>query len=72
MIDAGLEQNEQAITEAKRAVELEPFETSSLDAPIVRCKMVRTKMIGVRLIAVWSSTENHYGEEPEQNAKERT
>lgn len=39
MIDAGLEQGEQAITEAKRAVELEPFEKSSTNAPIVRCNL---------------------------------
>lgn len=39
MIDAGLEQREQAIAEAKRAVELEPFEKSSVNAPIVRCNL---------------------------------
>jgi hypothetical protein len=39
MIDAGLEQGEQAIAEAKRAVELEPFEKSSTNAPIVRCNL---------------------------------
>ena len=39
MIDAGLEQAEQAIAEAKRAVELERFEKSSLNAPIVRCNL---------------------------------
>ena len=39
MIDAGLEQNEQAMAEAKRAVELEPFEKSSTNAPIVRCNL---------------------------------
>jgi Flp pilus assembly protein TadD len=39
MIDAGLEQGEQAIAEARRAVELEPFEKSSTNAPIVRCNL---------------------------------
>jgi Flp pilus assembly protein TadD len=39
MIDVGLEQSEQAIAEAKRAVELEPFEKSSVNAPIVRCNL---------------------------------
>jgi TolB-like protein/Flp pilus assembly protein TadD len=39
MIDAGLEQGEQALVEARRAVELEPFEKSSTNAPIVRCNL---------------------------------
>ena len=39
MIDAGLEQGGQAIAEARRAVELEPFEKSSTNAPIVRCNL---------------------------------
>jgi Flp pilus assembly protein TadD len=39
MIDAGLEQGEQAVAEARRAVELEPFEKSSTNAPIVRCNL---------------------------------
>lgn len=39
IIDAGLEQGEQAVAEAKRAVELEPFEKSSTNAPIVRCNL---------------------------------
>jgi TolB-like protein/Flp pilus assembly protein TadD/tRNA A-37 threonylcarbamoyl transferase component Bud32 len=39
MIDAGLEQGEQAIAEARRAVELEPFEKSSTNAPFVRCNL---------------------------------
>jgi len=39
MIDAGLEQGEQAVAEARRAVELEPFEKSSLNAPVVRCNL---------------------------------
>jgi serine/threonine protein kinase/tetratricopeptide (TPR) repeat protein len=39
MIDAGLGQGEIAIAEAKRAVELEPFEKSSLNAPVVRCNL---------------------------------
>jgi serine/threonine-protein kinase len=39
MIDAGLEQKDQAIVEAERARDLQPFETSSMDAPIVRCNL---------------------------------
>jgi TolB-like protein/Flp pilus assembly protein TadD len=39
MIDAGLEEGEQAVAEAKRAVELEPFEKSALNAPVVRCNL---------------------------------
>jgi len=39
MIDAGLEQKEQAIAEAERARDMVPFETSSMDAPIVRCNL---------------------------------
>ena len=39
MIDAALEQSDQAVAEARRAVELEPFEKSSTDAPIVRCNL---------------------------------
>lgn len=39
MIDAGLEQGEQAAAEARRAVELEPFEKSSVNAPVVRCNL---------------------------------
>src|SRR5262249_26642552 len=37
MIDAGLGQREQAVQEAERACDLESFETSALDAAIVRC-----------------------------------
>jgi serine/threonine-protein kinase len=39
IIDAGLEQNEQAMAEARRAVEQEPFEKSSVGAPTVRCNL---------------------------------
>jgi eukaryotic-like serine/threonine-protein kinase len=39
MIDAGLEEGEQAVGEARRAVELEPFDKSSTKAPIVRCNL---------------------------------
>jgi len=39
MIDAGLDQSEQAIAEATRAIELEPFEKSSTNAPVVRCNL---------------------------------
>jgi Serine/threonine protein kinase len=39
MIDAGLEQKDQAIAEAERARDMEPFETSSMDASIVRCNL---------------------------------
>ena len=39
MIDAGLDQRDQAIAEARRAVELEPFEKRSTNAPIVRCNL---------------------------------
>ena len=39
MIDAGLGQPEQAVGEAEHACELEPFENSALNAPIVRCNL---------------------------------
>jgi len=39
MIDAGLEQKDQAIAEAERARDLQPFKSSSMDAPIVRCNL---------------------------------
>ena len=34
-------------------------------------RMIKTRMIEVRLMAVWSSAENHQGSEPEQNPKQR-
>jgi len=39
MIDAGLGRKEQAVQEAERACDLEPFENFGLDAPIVRCNL---------------------------------
>ena len=39
MIDAGLGQEEDAVREGRHACELEPFETSAIDAPIVRCNL---------------------------------
>ena len=39
MIDASLGHKEEAVREAQRACELEPFENSALDAPIVRCNL---------------------------------
>jgi hypothetical protein len=34
-------------------------------------RIIRRKMIGVRLMAVWSSAENHERSESEQNPKQR-
>jgi serine/threonine-protein kinase len=39
IIDAGLGYREQAVSEAERARDLQPFEKSSMDAPIVRCNL---------------------------------
>jgi Flp pilus assembly protein TadD len=39
MIDAGLGRQEQAVQEAKRACDLETFESSAVSAPIVRCNL---------------------------------
>jgi serine/threonine-protein kinase len=39
MIEAGLGHKEEALREAQRACELEPFENSALDAPIVHCNL---------------------------------
>jgi Flp pilus assembly protein TadD len=39
MIDAGLGQKEDAVREGHHACDLEPFETSAVDAPIVRCNL---------------------------------
>jgi serine/threonine protein kinase/tetratricopeptide (TPR) repeat protein len=39
MIDAGLGRQEQAVQEAERACDLETFESSATNAPIVRCNL---------------------------------
>ncbi len=39
MIDAGLGKEEDAVREGHHACDLEPFETSAMDAPIVRCNL---------------------------------
>jgi TolB-like protein len=39
MIDAGLGRQEQAVQEAERACDLETFESSAMNAPIVRCNL---------------------------------
>jgi hypothetical protein len=39
IIDAALGYREQAMSEAERARDLQPFEKSSMEAPIVRCNL---------------------------------